>query len=90
MCWSVQVNRVKFCVLISWIGCNDFNVLDGNGLGLFVFMFMVVEFDCVELLYNYLEDEVKLYLVWLVEKVNVDFQVYVVFLLFLVSLGEIY
>ncbi|MGC1507577.1 MAG: AAA family ATPase, partial [Ketobacter sp.] len=72
------MNRAKPRVLISWIGRNDLNALDGNGLGPLASTLTAVEFDRVELLYNYPEDEVKPYLVWLAEKVNADFQAHAV------------
>ena len=84
------MNRAKPRVLISWIGRNDLNALDGNGLGPLASTLTAVEFDRVELLYNFPEDEVKPYLVWLAEKVNADFQAHAVSLSSPVNLGEIY
>ena len=76
--------------LISWIGGNDLKALNGQTLGPIASMLKVKEFDVIELLYNYPDDQVQPYLAWLSEQVQVPINAHTVQLSSPVHFGEIY
>jgi len=77
-------------ILISWIGANDLKALKGRSPGPIAATLKNVSFDAVELLYNYPEEQVQLYLSWLEKHFNVPIQKHKAKLTSPVDFGEIY
>ncbi len=67
-------NKRKLETLVSWIGGNDLKATgcsdaEGQALGPIAATLKAQVFDRVELLYNYPEDQVKPYLIWLKKQI---------------------
>ena len=89
------MSKAKPHALISWIGGNDLKVAGNHGaldqaLGPIGATLNVQSFDAVELLYNYPEDQVESYLVWLREQTATPISAHSVPLSSPVNFGEIY
>jgi transcriptional regulator with PAS, ATPase and Fis domain len=78
--------------LVSWIGGHDLNSIGTEGLdrGPVVSTLSAQTFNRVELLYNYPEDEVKPYLLWLEKQTDIRINARHVKLSSPVHFGEIY
>jgi transcriptional regulator with PAS, ATPase and Fis domain len=84
------MNSVKSRILISWVGGNDLNALDGGTPGPLAATLENASFDAVELLYNYPEEQVAPYLSWLKERVEIPLKAHTVRLSSPIDFGEIY
>ena len=68
------MSMAKIHTLVSWIGATDLNAASGNvegeAFGPIAATLQAEAFDFVELLYNYSEEQVKPYLLWLPKLVS--------------------
>ncbi|PAA96784.1 sigma-54 interaction domain-containing protein [Serratia fonticola] len=89
------MSKSKSHTLVSWIGGNDLKATnstraDGQVLGPIAATLTTQTFDAIELLYNYPEDQVRLYLAWLQELVATPIRAHAISLSSPVNFGEIY
>ncbi len=77
-------------VLISWIGGNDLKAVSGDEQGPICATLKSESFQSVELLYNYPEVQVKPYLEWLTQQVDISIHAHPAPLTSPVNFGEIY
>ena len=88
-------NKQGLRTLVSWVGGNDLKATgsadaEGQALGPIAATLKEQEFDSVELLYNYSEDQVKPYLTWLKKQTATPIHAQAISLSSPVNFGEIY
>jgi sigma54-dependent transcription regulator len=89
------MNRNNSHTLVSWIGGNDLKAGESNSpknneFGPIVSTLKCRDFDNVELLYNYPKEQVKPYLEWLKQHINIPVKAHHIELSSPVNFGEIY
>lgn len=88
------MSKAKRHTLVSWIGATDLNAASGNAegeaFGPIAATLQAEAFDSVELLYNYSEEQVKPYLLWLQKRVSVPVRAHSVSLSSPVDYNDVY
>ena len=68
--YELGLGMNKKRLLVSWIGGNDLNMLEGQMTGPIWTTIQAAKFDVIELIYNYSDDEVRPYVSLLSERVK--------------------
>lgn len=84
------MNKKKKKILVSWIGANDLNMLDGQLGGPIFATVLTVKFDAIELIYNYSDEDVDRYVSTLLGKVDTPINARKAHLTSPVDYGDIY
>lgn len=88
------MSKAKRHTLVSWIGATDLNAAsghaEGEAFGPIASTLQAEAFDTVELLYNYSEEQVKPYLLWLQKRVSVPVRAHSVSLSSPVDYNDVY